>query len=90
MEKNSFSWQTFTVPVLRHVIRKLRARAIMFSHHHFNTRESKQSLVRLLESLFEWVGARGSLDLLNHRRLKFQLYHSHGRFFLDPLYKEEL
>ena len=62
----------------------------MFKHHHFNTRETKQDLVRLLDSLFRYVGSRGSLDCLDHRRLKFQLYHAHGRFFLDPLYKVEL
>tara|TARA_B100000029_G_scaffold399568_1_gene398314 strand:+ start:162 stop:431 length:270 start_codon:yes stop_codon:yes gene_type:complete len=88
--REKFDWQQFNVPTLRHVIRKLRARAIMFSHHHFNTRESKQSLVNLLDSQFEWVGAREGLDLLSHRRLKFELYHARGRFFLDPRYKQEL
>ena len=80
-----FSWQDLTVPTLRHVIRKLRLRAIMFKHHHFNTRETKQDLVRLLDSLFHFVGTRGSVDCLDHRRLKFQLYHCQGSFFLDPL-----
>ena len=41
-------FQRLPVRALRHVIRKLRSRAIMFRHHHFNTRQTKQDLVRLL------------------------------------------
>ena len=62
----------------------------MQKHHHFNTRETKQDLVRLLDSLFRYVGSRGSLDCLDHRRLKFQLYHMRGHFFLDPQLQEAL
>jgi hypothetical protein len=86
----SFDWQQFTVPALRSVVRRLRRRAILFKIHHFNSRETKQDLVRLLDSLFEWAGSRGGLDYLVHRRLKFELYHSHSRFFLDPRYSQEL
>ena len=46
------NFQALPVRALRHVIRKLRRRAILFNCHHFNTRRTKQDLVRLLDSLF--------------------------------------
>ena len=78
-------FQRLPVRTLRHLIRKLRSRAIMFRHHHFNTRRTKQDLVRLLGSLFfvVRVTARGVVHL-HHRRLVFDLWFLDEGFFLDP------
>ena len=77
-------FQTLPVRVLRHVIRKLRRRAILFNCHHFNTRRTKQDLVRLLDSLFFRVREteQGAVHL-HHRRLVFDLWLKDDDFFLD-------
>ena len=69
-------FQTLPVRALRHVIRKLRRRAILFNCHHFNTRRTKQDLVRLLET------EQGAVHL-HHRRLVFDLWLKDDDFFLD-------
>ena len=77
-------FQTLPVRALRHVIRKLRRRAILFNCHHFNTRRTKQDLVRLLDSLFFRVREteQGAVHL-HHRRLVFDLWLKDDDFFLD-------
>ena len=86
--KKSF-WQQFPVSTLRYIVRSLRLRAILQKEHLFNTRRTKQDMVRLLESLFRVK--RGSPDELTHRRvLSFHLYHMRSRFFLSPDLSKEL
>ena len=80
----SEDFQALPVRALRHVIRKLRRRAILFTCHHFNTRRTKQDLVRLLDSLFFRVREteQGAVHL-HHRRLVFDLWLKDDDFFLD-------
>ena len=61
-----------------------QARAILFNCHHFNTRRTKQDLVRLLDSLFFRVREteQGAVHL-HHRRLVFDLWLKDDDFFLD-------
>ena len=90
MRHRVFDWQALPVSLLRSTIRKLRRRAILFREHRFGTRQSKQDLVALLDSLFYLVRTSGSLYHLHHRRLQFELFYSHGLFFLNPSYTEPL
>ena len=80
MKKNFQAW---SVAQLRHLIRRLRRRAILFKCHHFNTRKTKQDLIRLLEELFALVHTRGLVEHYHHRRLVFDFYHAAGEFWLD-------
>ena len=90
MRQKNFDWQQLSVETLRNTIRKLRQRAILFRQHRYGTRQTKQDLVRLLEELFYLVRTNGSMAHLHHRRLRFELYYSHGLFFLNPSYTEPL
>ena len=85
--KKSF-WQQFPVSTLRYIVRSLRLRAILLKEHLFNTRRTKQDLVGLLDSLFRV--RRGSPDVAQHRRIRFELYHFRGRFSLSPDLKKAL
>ena len=89
MEKN-FEWQAYSVSTLRNTVRRLRRRAILFKHHHYGTRQTKQDLVGLLEGLFWLVRDRDPFYHLHHRRLRFELYCFRGTFYLDPQCKEPL
>ena len=90
MKEKKFDWQNLSVGLLRNTIRLLRKRAILFRHHKFGTRQTKQDLVRLLDSLFFLVRKTNSLAHLHHRRLRFELFYTHGLFFLNPSYTEPL
>ena len=82
MRQKNFDWQQLSVETLRNTIRKLRKRAILFRQHRYGTRQTKQDLVL--------VRTNGSMAHLHHRRLRFELYYSHGLFFLNPSYTEPL
>ena len=77
------AFQMLPVRVLRHLIRKLRSRAIMFRCHHFGTRQTKQDLVRLLERLFFEVRRTLGVVHFRHQRFPFDLYLKDDEFFLD-------
>ena len=79
-----------SVTTLRHLIRRLRRRAILFKCHHFNTRKSKQDLVYLLSELFYLVRSKHLVDHFHHRLLRFEFYHSAGEFWLDHRLQDPL
>lgn len=79
-----------SVALLRNTIRSLRRRAILFRQHRYGTRQTKQDLVRVLNDLFFLVRTSGGMSHLHHRRLRFELFYSHGLFFLNPSYTQPL
>ena len=83
-------FQDWSVPTLRHLIRRLRKRAILFKCHHFNTRRTKQDLVTLMNDLFYLVRAKGLVQHYHHRNLVFDFYAAAGEFWADEQLSELL